>query len=279
MRDELQFGQIDIVLLALCVGDCLTEKPRWPRGIFVGLATAIKLFPGIFIVYLLISRRTAAARTAALSAIGWTGLGFVILPSDSIGYWTHQVFNTNRIGSSSATSNQSLRGLMLHLSGHPAVPLALWLGIGLAVAALGLASARRMSLHGNEIAAVAVVALLGALLSPISWIHEYVVIIVAMGAVVSYGQSRARWAVAVLLTLVFTLPVPYWGTRSPGNHEIPGVALALMRSAYGVTALLIITFLWRAQMRTAQARTRSMTSGQESLPVPSGADEVQITAV
>jgi alpha-1,2-mannosyltransferase len=110
------------------VADCLAERPRWPRGALIGLAAAVKLFPGIFIIYLLISRRTKEAQTAALSAFGWTMLGFVILPGESAGYWTHEVFDTGRIGSSSATSNQSLLGLMLHVSGGRAVPF-VWVSI------------------------------------------------------------------------------------------------------------------------------------------------------
>ncbi|HEX5291080.1 MAG TPA: glycosyltransferase family 87 protein, partial [Streptosporangiaceae bacterium] len=52
MRDEIRFGQVDTVLLALAVADCAARSPRWPRGVLVGLATAIKLVPGVFIVYL-----------------------------------------------------------------------------------------------------------------------------------------------------------------------------------------------------------------------------------
>jgi alpha-1,2-mannosyltransferase len=252
MRDELQFGQVDIILLALCVGDCLTEKPRWPRGLLIGVATAIKLIPGVFIIYLLISRRTKAARTAAISAVGCTVLGFAITPRDSIEYWDHQVFNMNRIGSSSSTSNQSLHGLMLHLSGHSTVPFALWAGLALIVAAFGFACARRMSHTGNDITGVAIVALLSALLSPISWIHEYVVIIVVICAVVSHGRPVVRIAGGVLITIIFTLPIPHWGTQWLGIHAIPAAAMELVRSAYTVTALLIIAVFWIAQIRTAR---------------------------
>jgi alpha-1,2-mannosyltransferase len=41
MRDEMRFGQVDTVLLALAVADCAARSPRWPRGALVGLATAI----------------------------------------------------------------------------------------------------------------------------------------------------------------------------------------------------------------------------------------------
>ena len=57
----MRFGQVDMVLLAMAVADCAARAPRWPRGALVGLATAIKLVPGVFIVYLWLSG-TAARR-------------------------------------------------------------------------------------------------------------------------------------------------------------------------------------------------------------------------
>ena len=267
MRDELHFGQVDVILLALCVGDCLIEKPRWPRGALIGLATAIKLIPGVFIIYLLITQRTTAARTAVLSALGWTALGFVILPGDSVSYWQHQVFNLNRIGASSSTSNQSLYGLMLHVSGHSALPFALWLTIDAAVAVAGFACARRLSRSGNEIAAVAICALLGTLLSPISWIHEYVVIVVVIGAIVGYGQSRLRIAAAACAALLFTLPIPYWGAEWGGSRAPPSVPPELVRSVYGVAALLIIVLLWLARARATLPAEPASLTGRSPLVV------------
>ena len=72
MQDEMRFGQVDAVLAALAVADCAAVKPRWPRGALVGLATAVKLVPGVFIVYLWVSGRRRAARTATLAALAWT---------------------------------------------------------------------------------------------------------------------------------------------------------------------------------------------------------------
>ena len=49
VKQEIGFGQVDLLLLALCAVDCLVDSPRWPRGLLIGLATAIKLEPGVFI--------------------------------------------------------------------------------------------------------------------------------------------------------------------------------------------------------------------------------------
>ena len=80
MRDEMRFGQVDTVLLAMAVADCAARAPRWPRGALVGLATAIKLVPGVFIVYLWLSGRRRAAVTAAAAALAWTLGAWLLLP-------------------------------------------------------------------------------------------------------------------------------------------------------------------------------------------------------
>ena len=61
---------MDIFLVALCLVDCAAERPRWPRGALIGLATAIKLVPGVFIIYLLITGRRKAAGVSALTFAG-----------------------------------------------------------------------------------------------------------------------------------------------------------------------------------------------------------------
>jgi hypothetical protein len=45
VRETLGFGQVNLLLMALVALDCLHRRPRWPRGVLVGLAAAIKLTP------------------------------------------------------------------------------------------------------------------------------------------------------------------------------------------------------------------------------------------
>ena len=115
LRDEMRFGQVDMILLALAVADCAARAPRWPRGVLVGLATAIKLVPGVFIVYLWLSGRRRAAVTAAAVALAATLGAWLLLPSDSVTYWTSVIFESGRLGSNAGTSNQSLRGILLRV--------------------------------------------------------------------------------------------------------------------------------------------------------------------
>ena len=62
-RQTLSFGQINIYLGLLVLVDLLVLGRRGSKwtGVGIGLATAIKLTPGIFIIYLLVVGRWRAA--------------------------------------------------------------------------------------------------------------------------------------------------------------------------------------------------------------------------
>ncbi|MFE0515657.1 glycosyltransferase family 87 protein, partial [Streptomyces sp. NPDC058964] len=74
LRDTFSFGQVNLVLLALVLADCLlpaTGRDRW-AGAGIGLAAAVKLTPALFIGLLLLGRRR---RAACLGGAGGGGGG------------------------------------------------------------------------------------------------------------------------------------------------------------------------------------------------------------
>jgi len=79
----LFFGQINLVLLALVVGDLALPDRIKGKGIGIGLAAGIKLTPLIFIPYLLFTRRVKAAAVSALTFAVTVGFGFALLPHAS----------------------------------------------------------------------------------------------------------------------------------------------------------------------------------------------------
>ncbi|GAA2858475.1 hypothetical protein GCM10020220_054560 [Nonomuraea rubra] len=70
IRDQVRFGQVDILLVALCLADCVAKRPWWPRGFLIGLATAVKLTPGVFLIYLLVTRQWRTFFMASFAAGG-----------------------------------------------------------------------------------------------------------------------------------------------------------------------------------------------------------------
>jgi alpha-1,2-mannosyltransferase len=54
--ETLQFGQLNLRLMALIALDGLVERPRWPRGMLVGIAAAIELTPAAFVLFFLLRK-------------------------------------------------------------------------------------------------------------------------------------------------------------------------------------------------------------------------------
>jgi alpha-1,2-mannosyltransferase len=106
MREGIMQGQINMLLIVLIVLDFLKLGPKW-RGIGVGLATALKLFPGIFIVYFIVTRQWRAAIISSLTAAAATLLSAVIAPQASWDFWTFALWDTTRVGRTDYTGNQS----------------------------------------------------------------------------------------------------------------------------------------------------------------------------
>ncbi len=273
VRDEMRFGQVDLVLLALAVADCAAREPRWPRGALVGLATAIKLVPGVFVVYLWLSGRRRAALTAALVALAATFGAWLLLPQDSVTYWTSAIFDSGRLGSNSGTSDQSLRGLLLRAFLPGGLPGQIWVVVAAAVAVAGFTLVRRLAQQSRDPAAaggqvspaaaggqvsmeaLAVTALIGVLVSPVSWIHHYVVVVVAIGAILADGRARRRVALAAGTAAYFALAIPWWGQSLLGQRDVPAPAARVVQDGFGLGALVLVLVL--ARLRAAPQRITS----------------------
>jgi alpha-1,2-mannosyltransferase len=233
IRQNVLFGQLNLILVGLILGDLLVLGPRHSRwfGVGIGLATAIKLIPGIFIVYLLITRRWRPAGTSVCAAIGATLVAAAVAPRDSWVFWTSALWDTDRVGRTDYAGNQSINGLLSRLDsgGHP--NRAVWLVLAALVLGYGLWRARRAAAAGDEVVGLTLVGIVGSLVSPITWPHHlfwfipaFVVLIDA--AVTSAGLRRAR-LVAPLVVGYVTLAIglvfifdsgldPKWSTGLSG---------------------------------------------------------------
>ena len=287
VRDEMRFGQVDLVLLALAVADCAAREPRWPRGALVGLATAIKLVPGVFVVYLWLSGRRRAALTAALVALAVTLAAWLLLPQDSVTYWTSAIFDSGRLGPNSGTSNQSLRGLLLRAFLPAGLPGVIWVVVAAAVALAGFVLVRRLARESREPAAaggqaspaaaggqismeaVAVTALVGVLASPVSWVHHYVVVVLVIGAILADGRAPRRVALAVGTAVYFALTIPWWGQSLLGQRDVPVLAARVVQDGFGLAALVLIGVLARLRTATGVSR-RADLAGRPGRPSPGG---------
>ncbi|HET9422596.1 MAG TPA: glycosyltransferase 87 family protein [Nocardioides sp.] len=167
------FGQINLLILCLVLWDfSLPEDSRW-RGVGIGLAAALKVTPGIFIVYLLVTRRFRAALGAVVTLLVTMVVSAVLAPSSTWAYWTHHVFDPARVGRLENSLNQTVRGWIVRAT-HTLDTGALGTVATVVVAVAGLAAAAYCCRRLGDTWGLLVAALTGLLMSPISWSHHWV---------------------------------------------------------------------------------------------------------
>ena len=224
----LFFGQINVVLLALVVGDLALPDRIKGKGIGIGLAAGIKLTPLIFIPYLLLTRRVRAAAVGALTFAVTVGLGFALLPHASAVYWGGQVFRRSK---HFHLTNQSLNGVILRLTHAGPDAHAYWLAATVVVGIAGLATSILASLRGHELLGLLACAATGLLASPISWSHHYVYVVPAL-VLAAYGPRRLGYRIlgAALVVGLFgwwPLPIGSQGGYDPKAQLLPRGLLLL----------------------------------------------------
>jgi alpha-1,2-mannosyltransferase len=243
-RETISFGQINMVLVVLILADLLFAVPRNSRwaGVGIGLATALKLFPGIFIVYLIVTRRWRAAAVSAATAAGATLLAAAIFPGDSWRFWTVELWSTERVGRLDYTGNQSLQGMIARLVAPDQPPKVIWLLVAVVVAAFGLWRAARAAREGDNVAALTLTGLVGALISPITWPHHVYWFIPALIVLIDAGGRRNHWLFGITLAVMIFGVNTFidWGEGADPTHD-PGTFL--LRNLYVLLMLALLGLL------------------------------------
>jgi alpha-1,2-mannosyltransferase len=192
VRETITFGQVNTLLLTLVAADLLVglRKDRKWAGVGIGLAAAVKLTPGVFILYLLLTRRWRAAATAAGTGAAATLLAAALFPDQSREFWTSALWDTGRVGVLSYFSNQSERGFLARL---PIDQVAGKIWIAGVIATLVFWAWRvRATDRDDLMGGLALTGVLGCLISPVTWIHHCVWLLPAIVRCVDVGLERRR---------------------------------------------------------------------------------------
>ncbi|GAB7191859.1 hypothetical protein NUM3379_25670 [Kineococcus sp. NUM-3379] len=269
--EGIRFGQVNALLIGLCLLDVARGRVgrlSWPRGVLVGVAVAIKLTPGVFLVHFAVTRQWRELRNAVAAAAGVTLATFLLAPEASLTFWTDALFSSERLGPNAGSSNQSLRGMVLRLYLSPGATQAVWLVLVAVAAVLGFAVARRMYLEGSRVGEVAACGLVAVLVSPVSWLHHVHWGVVALGALVGAGLVRRRVVVAAVGAVLLWCPWPWWGANLVARPEVPVVLARLVQNGdllWTVAALWAMHRLVRGEHRDHQDRTVSTNASLGAL--------------
>ncbi|HWE69932.1 MAG TPA: glycosyltransferase 87 family protein [Acidimicrobiales bacterium] len=244
VRSNMDYAQINLILMVMIVADMTRVRAPW-RGVLIGLASAIKLTPLVFLFSFMVVRDWRSLARGVGTAVGVTAISWAVLPSDSARYWFHQVTDAGRTGQLGNVSNQSWNGLVHRPpfdGGH--LGTAVWFGLALATLAGGVLLTRWVMEAGRTGEAIVVLGLTELLVSPVSWTHHWSWLTLApIAAVTLWGVHRV---VAILLVVLVGLAViaPYWWLQHGPVSYVAGNGLVLVGAA--------VLAVWLA----AEARSR-----------------------
>ena len=220
----LHWGQIDLLLMTLVVWDlCRPDSERW-KGAGIGLAAGIKLVPLVFIPYLVITGRIRQAAVALATFTALAGVGFAGLPGASAQWWFGPAFlHPGRTGFVGFVADQSLLAMFTRESGSVAAGTSCWLAAAAAIGVTGLTAGALWHRAGRPVYGWVTCALTGLLVSPVSWDHHWVWIVLMLPVLADVAvrargaASWAGWAAAAALAALFAA----WPLRWPPAPQLP----------------------------------------------------------
>ncbi|MGO1384652.1 MAG: glycosyltransferase 87 family protein [Arachnia sp.] len=268
VRETLSFGQVNAILMLLIVLDALYGRGRWWGGMLIGLAIAIKLTPAVFLLLFVLRRDWRSALTTTASFLAFTGLGFLLMPDDSMQYWTSTLADTERIGGASYASNQSINAVLLRLGLEGSTRNVAWFAVALVVGLFIAWVAGRLLRYGHHTAATITVAFAALFCSPVSWGHHWVwglplVLLILAWAMRPEVRTLPWFFLAGSGGVVF-LATPQWWFPGTRNAELMWTPLQqLVGSSYLVWALIALLSMGLAAHRLG----RSDSDGAETSTV------------
>lgn len=209
LRDTLKLGQINVFLMLLVTADIMVRVPRWPRGLLIGLAAAIKLTPAGFVLLFLVRKDWRTAFTIAVSTVVFTAIGWLVAPRESRLYWFDSLSDTSRIGAPYTVGNESIRGALSRTGLGHAAATGCWLLLSAIVAAVAIVAMRNLLARGSLIGGTLANAAAVLLISPVSWSHHHVWITPAIATLTVLtwlnGPNSRNIAVVTALAIIFAI--------------------------------------------------------------------------
>lgn len=262
VRSSMDYGQLELVLMFLVVADLLLV-PRRFRGILIGIAAAVKLTPLVFIIILLAMRDFKSVIRAVASFCGCAALAWALLPVESSHYWFHVILRPGRVGTVAYAGNQSWYAIVNRPPFFGTVAAAAWILLSLATVATGSFVALRCVQANRAAEAIVATALIGLLVSPISWTHHWVwVILIPPIIFCRRGVNVTPPAELPLIGIVIlTCGAPYWWLRR-------GVASDVLEAVLPLYAGIVLAVWAAADWKDRRAGVRR-DSGAPSSAVSS----------
>lgn len=244
----LYLGQVGSILMFLVLADFLLL--RRSQGVLTGIAAGIKVTPLVFVALYAASRKWRQVIVAALTFLITVAIGWIVQSAQAKAYWTQLLFDTSRVGDTDRPDNVSLLGVLTRAD--PATAKQIWLPLAVIVFLAGLYLATKW-FKRSQLIAVLVMGLIIVIISPISWTHHLVWLVIALPVTVALAvrgfRQRDRLSgyfctlTVALMLFVSVINPDTIGYRMVGAHTNSGFGYELLTGLYLlVTMMTLIAF-------------------------------------
>jgi alpha-1,2-mannosyltransferase len=241
----LALGQLNVVLMGMVVADLLVLKGSRASGVLTGLAAAMKLTPLIFVLHLLVTGRRADAYRALGTFVALNTVAGLVLPSDTVRFWSVALIDGNDATTNSWIGNQSLNGIVQRWAGGGPATLVIVGVLCLACLAISGVLVRRLHARGEGLGAMLVTAFCGLLVCPVSWTHHWVWVVPLVAFLVPRALRGAPWArISLAAIAVVGTGWEFFVVPSGAHVELQwSVVEAVPGNAYVIAALMLAAFV------------------------------------
>jgi hypothetical protein len=207
LQEQLILGQLNLVLLLLVAGMWAAQRSGKPlvAGVCLGIATAIKVFPGFFLVYYALCGKWRVVVVGLLTLTGVTALTVLVLGPDTYRAFVTEVLPHLR-QFEDYPENASLMGFWYKLFAGaggfvqplcqvPALARAATWGTNLAIFVVFCWCVRGGRAPAQEDLTFALATSVMLLLAPITWNHYLLLLLPALAIWWTAPEARRqRWA-------------------------------------------------------------------------------------
>ena len=217
--EGLFWGQVGTFLLLAVVWEEVSESDV-RGGVLVGLATALKIYPGIFILVFIIRRQWSRLFWALGTITTLLLSSYVLWPTSTKWYFVHVVMGGEGAvhfqNSHAAANNGSFVAVLERFPFNVAsISAIVQITISVSVIALSLLGGHRLWQRGMKLSSLLVMMMGSVLDSPIAWDHYFVFVplLLLVPFEVGFRTWFGRWFICVAALDV----IPWWRMRVPSN--------------------------------------------------------------
>ena len=174
-------------------------------------------------------------------------MSWLVLPGPSHQFWTKLAWDPERTGKLSYPGNLSWDAVATRIGMSSAGTHGLWAGLAIVTLIVGAAAARRYVMAGSGVFAVLLVAITGLLISPVSWSHHWIWMVMIVPLLISPNRLGGWIRVMLGGLLVLVVLAPYWWFAAGDGAKVAEAVTPIW-----AFALLVVTCLIKPPTTTSR---------------------------